>query len=241
MRLLRLIGVGIAAAVVALIGLAVLTARSGDPALWPSAPGEPRVEIFVVSHGYHSGLVLPREKLAEAAGRRGDAALATVSQRFAGFHWLEIGWGDEGFYRHVPDAASLTFGLAIRALFRPGNPSVVHVVGLPGHPREAFPRSDLVRIELSSGGWARMLDGLEASFNKGEGGAAPEPLGPGLYGPSLFYRGTEAFHVFNVCNHWVARLLSAAGVPTAPVLATLPSGLFLDLQWRAGLVALQKN
>ena len=124
MRLLRLIGVGFAvvvlALVVALIGLAVLTARSGDPALWPSAPGEPRVEIFVVSHGYHSGLVLPRETLAEAAGRRGDAALAAVSQRFAGFHWLEIGWGDEGFYRHVPDAASLTVGLAIRALFRPG-------------------------------------------------------------------------------------------------------------------------
>ena len=73
-----------------------------------------------------------------------------------------------------------------------------------------------------------MLDALEASFDKGEGGAAPEPLGPGLYGPSLFYRGIEAFHIFNVCNHWVARLLSAAGVPTAPVLATLPSGLFLD-------------
>jgi len=241
MRLLRLIGVGIAAAVVALIALAALTARSGDPALWPSAPGEPRVEIFVVSHGYHSGLVLPRETLAEAAGRRGDAALVTVSQRFAGFHWLEVGWGDEGFYRHVPDAAALTFGLAIRALFRPGNPSVVHVVGFPGHPREVFARSDLVRIELSSRGWARMLDGLEASFDKGDGGAALEPLGPGLYGPSLFYRGTEAFHVFNVCNHWVARLLSAAGVPTAPVLATLPSGLFLDLQWRAGLAALQKN
>lgn len=235
------IGAGITVAVAAVIGLAVLTARAGDPALWPSAPGEPRVEIFVVSHGYHSGLVLPRETLAEAASRRGDAAIAAVSQRFAGFQWLEIGWGDEGFYRHVPDAASLTFGLAIRALFRPGNPSVVHVVGLSGNPRETFPNADLVRIELSSGGWARMLDKLEASFNKGDAGARPEPLGPGLYGPSLFYRGVETFHIFNVCNHWVARLLSAAGVPTAPVLATLPSGLFLDLQWRAGLVALQKN
>ena len=34
---------------------------------------------------------------------------------------------------------------------------------------------------------------------------------------------------------------SAAGVPTAPVLATLPSGLFLDLQWRTGLAAMRKN
>jgi len=241
MRLLRRAGLGVAAAVTALIVLTLLTARSGDPALWPPAAGEPRVEIFVLSHGYHSGLVLPRETVAETASRGGHAALNAVVQRFAGYRSLEIGWGDEEFYRHVPDAASLTFGLAVRALLRPGNPSVLHVVGLPGHARQAFPRSDIVRIELSGGGWARMLDALEASFGKGEGSAAPEPLGPGLYGPSLFYRGVETFHVFNVCNHWVARLLSAAGVPTAPVPATLPAGLLLDLQWRAGLVALQKN
>jgi len=81
---------------------------------------------------------------------------------------------------------------------------------------------------------------LSASFGRGPGGTAVEPLGQGLYGPSLFYRGVGGFHVFNVCNHWVARLLSAAGLPTAPVLATLPPGLFLDLKWRAGLVPLPR-
>jgi uncharacterized protein (TIGR02117 family) len=244
MRPLRWIGLGIAGALMALILVlilaTVLTARSADPALWPPAAGEPRIEIFVVSHGYHSGLVLPRETMAEAASQRGHLSLGAVSQRFSGYRLVEIGWGDESFYRNVPDVASLTFGLAVRALFRPGNPSVVHVVGLPGLPREVFPRADIVRVELSGGGFARMLDALEASFDKA-GGAPPEPLGLGLYGPSLFYRGIEAFHVFNVCNHWVARLLSAAGVPTAPVLATLPRGLLLDLRWRAGLAALQTN
>jgi uncharacterized protein (TIGR02117 family) len=244
MRLLRRIGLGIAGALIVLILVliltTVLTARSPDPALWPPAPGEPRIEIFVVSHGYHAGLVLPRETMAEAASLRGHSALGGVAQRFSDYRFVEIGWGDESFYRHVPNIASLTFGLAVRALFRPGNQSVVHVVGLPGHPREVFPRTDIVRVELSGGGFARMLDALEASFSK-QGGSPPEPLGAGLYGPSLFYRGVEAFHVFNVCNHWVARLLSAAGVPTAPVPATLPPGLLLDLRWRAGGVALQKN
>ena len=244
MRLLRRIGFGIAGALIALILVLILatmlTARSADPALWPPGPREPRIEIFVVSHGYHSGLVLPRETLAEAASQRGHAALGAVGQRFSGYRLVEIGWGDESFYRHVPDVASLTFGLAVRALFRPGNPSVVHVVGLPGHPREVFPRADIVRVELSGGGFARMLDALEASFGKA-GGAPPEPLGPGLYGPSLFFRGVEAFHVFNVCNHWVARQLAAAGLPTAPVPATLPPGLLLDLKWRAGIAALPKN
>ena len=86
-----------------------------------------------------------------------------------------------------------------------------------------------------------MLDAIEASSAKVRTERPPEPLGPGLYGPSLFYRGVEAFHVFNVCNHWVARLLSAAGLPTAPVLATLPPGLLLDLKWRAGLDPLPMN
>jgi uncharacterized protein (TIGR02117 family) len=240
MRLLRRMGLGIASVVVLLIAVTLLTARSADPALWPPGPGEPRVEIFVVSHGYHSGLVLPRETMTEAASQRGHVALGAVAQRFSGYRFVEVGWGDESFYRHVPNVASLTFGLAVRALFRPGNPSVVHVVGVPGRPREVFPRAGVVRVELSGGGFARMLDALEASFGK-EGGAPPEPLGLGLYGPSLFYRSVEAFHVFNVCNHWVARLLSAAGVPTAPVPATLPPGLLLDLRWRAGLVPLREN
>jgi hypothetical protein len=31
-------------------------------------------------------------------------------------------------------------------------------------------------------------------------------------------------------------LLGAAGLPTTPVLATVPAGLFLALRWRAGLL-----
>jgi uncharacterized protein (TIGR02117 family) len=237
---LRVVGLSIASAIALFAAMTVLTARSGDPALWPPAAGAPGIEIHIVSHGYHSGIVFERTTMAEAAERGGHAALIAVAQRFANYRWLEVGWGDEGFYRNVPDAAALTFRLAVRALFWPRNVSVVHVVGLNSQPRDVFAASDVIRIPLSSGGFARMLDGLDASFDRGPGAAALEPLGPGLYGPSLFYRGVDAFHVFNVCNHWVARLLSEAGVPTAPVLATLPPGLFFDLKWRAGLVPLPR-
>jgi uncharacterized protein (TIGR02117 family) len=236
----RIAGWAVAAVVAFVAAMTVLTARSADPALWPPAAGAPNIEIDVVSHGYHSGLVIDRAAMAEAAERGGDAALAAVAQRFANYQWLEIGWGDEGFYRSVPDVASLTVRLALRALFAPGNASVVHVVGLSRPARETFPRADIIRIPLSDEGFARMIQGLEASFSLGPNGTPLEPLGPGLYGPSLFYRSIQSFHVFNVCNHWVARLLSAAGLPTAPVLATLPPGLFLDLKWRAGLVPLPK-
>jgi hypothetical protein len=42
-----------------------------------------------------------------------------------------------------------------------------------------------------------------------------------------------------VCNHWIGDLLGAAGLPTNPVLSTLPRGLMLNLRWQAGLQAVR--
>ena len=151
----RRLGFGLLIAAAIFVAAVVATARGGDPSLWPPAPGAPTTEVFVVSHGYHAGIIVPRRALADAASRRGLTALGDVSTRFAAFDRLEIGWGDEGFYREVPTVASLTVALAVRALFRPGNPSVLHVVGLNNDPRAAFTRSDMVRIELGEASLTR--------------------------------------------------------------------------------------
>jgi uncharacterized protein (TIGR02117 family) len=238
-RLVRLSALGLVATFAALLILTLLTARPADPALWPPAAGEPATDVFVVSHGYHAGLALPLAEAARIASRDGMAALGTVARRFAGYPYVEIGWGDEGFYRAVPDLSALTLPLALRALLRPGNPSVLHVVGLQAPPRAVFPAADIVRVPLGEAGIARLLRALELSFAVADG--APQPLGPGLYGSSLFFRANEPFHIFNVCNHWLARLLAAAGLPAAPVLAILPAGLLLDLEWRGGLTAMPKG
>ncbi|MFO7315144.1 DUF2459 domain-containing protein, partial [Rhodothermus marinus] len=40
---------------------------------------------------------------------------------------------------------------------------------------------------------------------------------PGLYGrESFFYAAHGRYHLFNNCNHWVARALRAAGLPVHP-------------------------
>jgi uncharacterized protein (TIGR02117 family) len=234
----RRVSVSLASAALLFVAATIATARWGDRSLWPPAPGAPTTEVFIVSHGYHAGIVVPRAALVDQASRRGLSALGYIAMRFADFDQLEIGWGDEGFYREVSTAASLTMALAMRALFRPGNPSVLHVVGVNGDPRAMFTSSDLVRVDLSGAGFARLADMLDATFARGQGRFVPEELGPGLYGMSLFFRANGTFHLFHVCNHWIADLLDAAGVPTVPLLATLPSGLLLDLKWRSGLVRL---
>jgi len=84
-RWLILGALGVAA--VAAIGV-LATLRRGDPTLWPPAPGSPTVTVFVVSHGYHAGIALPRAVAGEVAGQQGLSALNTVTERFGAYPWL---------------------------------------------------------------------------------------------------------------------------------------------------------
>lgn len=213
--------------------LGALTIRSGDPRLYPAKTGE-GVGILLVSNGFHTGLVLPRDDVAKAAGRDGRAALISVAERFGHYDWLELGWGEDQFYREVPTVASLNWRLALRALFRPGNASVMHVVGIEGDPSIALKGATFVPIRLSADGFARLLAGIDASFAR-RANEQPEVLGQGLYGPSLFYRAVGAFSLVNLCNHWTARRLGEAGLPVWLLAATHPDGMILDLEMRAGL------
>jgi uncharacterized protein (TIGR02117 family) len=238
-RLRRLAG-ALALAIAGFVVAVVATARPGRPDLYPAAPGAARVELFIVSHGYHAGIALARPVLADGARRAGGGALSAVAAGFGNHPFVEIGWGDAEFYRSVPTAGALSLSLAAHALFTTGNSSVLHVVGLAGPPPVAFPAATIVRLELSEQGFAQLLARLETTFAPASDGFPLEDLGPGLYGQSRFFRAVGWFSLAHVCNHWVADMLDAAGVPTAPVLATLPGGLFLDLRWRSGLRPLER-
>jgi uncharacterized protein (TIGR02117 family) len=213
-------------------GAAWITARPADPMLWPPRDGR-TVEVYLVSNGYHAGLALPRDVLAEFASGRGYPALIAVAQRFGQFDWIEFGWGEREFYQSVPTIGDINWRMALRALLYPGNKSVVHVVGISGEPPQAL-QAETMKVPLSRNGFDQMLAKLEATFVPPQNGALPD-LGRGLYGPSLFYPANGTFSAFRVCNHWIGDLLGAAGLPTNPVFATLPVGLIAYLRWRAGL------
>src|SRR5258708_7262076 len=115
----RRVGLTLAIAALLFVVATMATARWGDRSLWPPAPGAPTTEVFIVSHGYHAGIIVPRAALAEQASRRGLSALGYLATRFADFDRLEIGWGDEGFYREVPTAESVTMALAMARCFAP--------------------------------------------------------------------------------------------------------------------------
>lgn len=229
-RPVRLVAAGLLSLLVILTGASL---RFGDATLFPTADPGP-VTVYLVSNGFHSGLILPRPTANAVAIRRAAPAALAVTTRFAHYDWVEMGWGDDRFYRAVPTLDRFDWNLGLQAVLGLGDGSVMHVVGVEGDPREPFAGADLVRLQLSPEGFGRLLDGIDRTFGRDAAGE-PEDLGPGLYGPSLFYRAVGTFSLFNVCNHWTARMLGLAGVPVWPAAATLPRGLVLDLMLRSGL------
>lgn len=199
------------------IVLLLLTNGCSHPVagLFPPAWGGPAHDVFVVGHGWHAGIVLPRAELPAGSW----PALAEIP---AG-DWLEVGWGERAFYQD-PDPG---LGIALRAVLWP-TASVLHLAGFSGPVAEYFPASRITRLSLSPAGLEALLQYLSASFARDPDGA-PHALGPGLYGQSQFYASTERYHLLKTCNVWTARALREAGIPITPSLSITTDALFTRL------------
>jgi len=164
-----------------------------------TAPAAGSVSVYVVSNGWHTGIVLERTEVSAVA-------IPEIAD-FPEARYFEFGWGDAAYY----PAPQNRLGVGARALLTP-TPAVVHLAGLPAHPRRVFPQAETVEVSLSPRGLRALLDYLGGAFDR-NGGERVEPSAPGLYRFSRFYPGTGRFHLFNTCNTWTARGLAEAGLP----------------------------
>jgi uncharacterized protein (TIGR02117 family) len=174
-------------------------------------------EFYVGSHGWHTSIIVSRREIpANAWPRR------VATKTFAGFDYLEVGWGDRKFYTAPkPDVA-----MALDAVLAPG-PSVLHIAGLNSPIEAALPWSALVRVPCTRQERARLCRALGESFEPdSEGGATT--VGRGLYGrTSRFYAARGRYHLFNTCDTWTARMMRAGG---------LGAEIGLTGTWSAGAV-----
>jgi uncharacterized protein (TIGR02117 family) len=192
---------------------------AGSGRLYPPGSQEPTRTIYVVSHGWHAGLFVRAD---EAVGQ-----LPPLGPSLAGATYLEIGWGDAGFYQ----AERINSGLTLAALLLP-TPSVMHVVAVRQEPAEAFPDSEIITLTVSKRGFDRMLQFVRKSFEMNADGE-PVDLGRGLYGQSRFFKGRGFYHGLHTCNVWTGRAVYATGVPVLPQISIRTEVLFAQL--RAGL------
>lgn len=214
--------------------LMVLLSEKGNPELYPPKKTAAKIDVYVVDHGYHAGLIVPVDRLRQFGFQDNREGAIATSQRFIGHRWLEIGWGYEPFYRQVPTLEKLDWTLAFAAVTNTtSRTSVLHLVGIDQAPGEAFSSSRVLHLVLSEPGFGRLVKAYNEAVFIGDK-REPQELGPGLYGDSAFYRANGVFNGLNDCNQWVARLLSASGVPVSQAYSSTSLGLMTELRWRAG-------
>ena len=189
-------------------GLAMLAGCSTEPEIVRPAPATTNdtsrpLRAYVVSHGWHTGLIVPAMAL--------NAQIPELAARFGtAIAFYEIGWGDKGFYQ----AKDITTGLTLRALFwSPG--TVVHVSAVPVSPLESFPESEVVPLCVSQSQGDALNRFLSRSFSRDETGRLV-PLSKGIYGDSQFYAAAGRYSVANTCNKWTAKGLVSAGFDLDP-------------------------
>lgn len=160
----------------------------------PPRPCEPTRTLYVVSHGWHSGIVVERAELVQRRPGLGP----DLGQAL----YVEVGWGEERFYQ----ARETNVLMALRAILWP-NASVLQVVPFHAPPHRYFAQSRIVEMPTDEAGYAAVLGYIADSFERSPG---PQRLGRSLYGEGWFYRAEGSFHLFNTCNSWVATALERA-------------------------------
>ncbi len=178
---------------------------------WENLPVsyEDETTIYVVSHGWHTGIVIPGNNLGE---------LSFLENQFGKSEYYELGWGDKGFY----EAKEITSNLSMRAIFWPTK-SVMHVVSLPKKPNEYFPHSKTISVKVSKSGLSKLITSMELSFKKENDNIIQTRKG--LYGNSLFFKGNGYYYITNTCNTWTAKMLKSTGAPIVSFLTLTASSV----------------
>ena len=217
---------------VMLTGLHLATRAPFDPERQPT-PSD-NSEIWVIDHGFHTGVIVTPPNLRRAAieiGREDQAAaqrLRWLANLYPGATWLEIGWGDGEFYPQTPGIEDTDPWLALRAIAWP-TVAVIQVVPIWGTVEENFPTPDKIRLSVDEAGLNEIARRLAATVPE----LVPvEGLGPSLYGHGAFFPARLDYHLFRTCNHWTAWILRGAGMPASPVPGTFSQTLMAELRWR---------
>ena len=173
------------------------------------------VTVQVASHGWHTGIILPAALI--------YSRIPELEARFVGADFLEIGWGDAGFYQ----ANQITSGITFRAIFLPTD-SVVHVVGLDEPASLYFSNSLVKPVQVDQANLDSLLSFVSNSFERGAQGSLIE-LRKGIYGDSQFYAGEGSYYALNTCNKWTAKALYSAGVDLSPLFKLTASSVMREL------------
>jgi uncharacterized protein (TIGR02117 family) len=178
--------------------------------------------ILVLTNPIHTDIAIPVD--ARTLRRFGFLAEAGLPATHPQARWMVFGWGSRAFYIETPTWDRLKPGPALAAMTV--DRSVIHV-SIAGDLDPSHP--SVTTYEIGEAKFGRLMDFIEAGFQKGPNG--PVSIPGTAYGPDDgFFEANGWFTALLGCNTWTARGLREAGLQTGwwnPLPATLAWSLEL--------------
>jgi uncharacterized protein (TIGR02117 family) len=151
-----------------------------------------------VKQRWHTGIVI---ETADA-----DSSHFPEIKYFRSFRYIDIGWGDDEFYRH-PD---FDIGLALKALLYPTS-STIRVEGFNFEIGKYAGYSDIAyKIKFSRDSFNKLCEFISSTFSKNQESEI-ELIEERYSGNIRFYKAEGNYTMLNTCNTWVAEGFKSAG------------------------------
>jgi hypothetical protein len=185
---------GLMLALTLVLSLAALGWRMVAPIRAAPTPVGPCTEIGLDTNGWHTDIVFPAGILPPDHPFR---RLYPEARRFS------VGWGDRDAYRFADKRPWLNLMAII-----PPSPTILHVAA------DAPATGPFVAI--SQEGARGLVAHIDRTLRLDAAGRLIL-VGPGYSRDSVFVESGDQFHLFRLCNQWIAEGLKAAGLPVSPL------------------------
>jgi uncharacterized protein (TIGR02117 family) len=157
------------------------------------------VSIYLVKQRWHTGVVFSP---ADA-----DSSFFPEVKLFKNFKYIDVGWGDDEFYRHPDFDAALAF----KALFY-STPTVLRVEGFNFDIMKYIGYSDIgYEVKLDRRTFDKLTLFISSTFYK-DNSSNVDIVEKRYSGNITFYRALGRYTAFNTCNTWVAKAFDSAGI-----------------------------
>ena len=160
------------------------------------------INVYVVRHGWHAGIVIARDSLPQDRLPEADD--------FPHARYFEFGWGDREYYPALDPTPSMALQAAVAS-----TAATIRLRGLDEAPTGVGPDVEVVGLSLTRAELDRLSAEIAADFDRPDGGRTGV-IARHASSASNFYPAHGQFHLFNNCNTWVATKLAAAGLPVSP-------------------------
>lgn len=169
------------------------------------------VEIYLVSQGWHTGLIIPSSCINEE--------ILPEKYSFNEFKYLMVGWGDRDYYQD--DKFNLWH--FVKAAAWPTH-SVMQIIGLNSLTRATQISEDIIQLKITKSGYESLCQFINVNFTLDDNGEAISTQ-EGQYQNSRFFYANKNYTAIHNSNVWTAKALKEAGVAINPFLYQTKSDL----------------